>query len=343
MGQNASRTSSHRPEADIGNLVQMGFEPGAAREALLASGGDVARAAEFLLGNAEAHARTRVPTRPSQAEARRESALLAAQSRAVATRTGMSRSPLPFARASAPAARSRSREETILRSASALATMPESLDLLCTSLGKVLSNPNEPKFKRVPLRNPNFAKHVMDAPGGLELLSAIGYERDADALVLRAHDETMLTLALSALEAARGSELYRDAKSEQLLVLALTESQTEWDQAERDRRADAATRVPAEPADGAAGNTLLCFHLGTKRDRSRCVWRRFESCNTLKDVCAYVEATTPFVLGRTAEIYDITLAATPEKLDGAKLTLTLQNLGMWPSAHIQVRPIVGAA
>lgn len=359
MGQTASglpgASSRARQTTDteaVRDLVQMGFDPAAAREALLASGGDVATAAEFLLTNAEARARTSVPARPSEADVRRERALLAAQSRAVASRAA---APAPRPRVPteaaamaaralgrAPAApRGAAREEVIVRSATALATMPESLDLLITSLSKVAANPTDARYRRVPLGNANFRKHVVNAPGGLELLKAVGYEKDGDALYLKSYDQTVLCLALSALEGARGSSHYLDAKSEQLLMQALDESKGEWDEAERARRAKAAERVPAEPADGAAGNTLLCFHLGAKRDRSRCVWRRFESWSTLEDVCAYVEATTPFQIGRTAELYDITLA-TPTKLERADNGRTLQVLGLWPSGHIQVQPIVSA-
>lgn len=338
----ASSSAARQPsDGAVRDLVQMGFEPRAAREALVASAGDVAAAAEFLLTNAEARARTRVHAQPSEVGARRDRAILAAQARAVASRACAPRQAARAATANA-APRGVAREEVIVRSAAALATMPESLDLLITSLSKVAANPTDGRYRRVPLGNANFRAHVVDAPGGLELLKAVGYAREADALYLQAYDATVLTLALSALEAARGSSHYLDAKSEQRLVKALGESKDDWDAAERARRAQAAARVPQEPPDGAAGNTLLCFHLGAKRDRSRCVWRRFESWCTLEDVCAYVEATTPFQIGRTAELFDITLAA-PSRLDRSEAGRTLQHLGLWPSGHIQVQLIVGAA
>ncbi|KAG8462149.1 hypothetical protein KFE25_011599 [Diacronema lutheri] len=364
MGQTSGRpvraadaTARATNDAAVRDLVQMGFDPTAAREALIASNGNVAVAAEYLLTNAEARARTHVPARPSEADARRERALLAAQARAVASRAAVppmarrvapAAARTPFAAASpatttaAAGASGASREATIVRSAAALATMPQSLDLLIASLSKVAASPGEARYRRVPLGNANFRAHVVDAPGGLELLHAVGYEKRGDALVLSTADEAVLALALSALEAARGSSHYLDAKSEQLLVQALGASRDEWDQAERDRRAAAAAKVPVEPADGAAGNTLLCFHLGEKRDRSRCVWRRFESWSTLEEVCAYIESTTPFQIGRTAELLDITLSP-PAKLQRSDGGRTLQVLGLWPSGHIQVQPIVASA
>lgn len=228
-----------------------------------------------------------------------------------------------------------------MRSARQLSTMPDSLDLLITSLGKVASNPGEPRYRRVPLNNANFKAKVVDAPGGLDLLKAVGYEREGDALVLRAHDDTVLILALSALEDARRSGSYMDAKSEQLLMQALDESKSEWDEVEKARRARAAAKVPKEPEEGAAGNTLLCIHLGERSDRSRCVWRRFESWNTLEDLYAFVESITPFEMNKSAELWDITLA-THNKLDHSDIGRTLQVLSLWPTGHVKVQPIVTA-
>lgn len=342
-GRPAPAAAPRADDASVRELVQMGFDAAQAREALQASGGDVAIAAEFLLTNAESQARTHVPARPSMADARRERALLAAQARAVASRAAAPNPSQAARRASAPgSARTPSREELIVRSVEKLALMPDSLDILITSVGKVLTNPSDPRYRRVPLGNANFKRHVVNAPGGLELLEAVGYERDGDALVLRSRDELVLALALSALEGARGSSVYLEARSEALLLRALDESRLDWDEAESSRRALAAARVPVEPADGAAGNTLLCFHLGAKRDRSRCVWRRFESWNTLADVVAFVEATTPFQVGRTAELFDVTLSS-PAKLVDADAGRTLQGLGLWPSGHVRVQPLVAAA
>lgn len=362
MGQLSSRgrpAEDGRADDGVRTLVQMGFEPAMAREALAAAAGDVNAAAELLLSSSRERAAREVPARPSEADERRQRALLAAQSRAAsshATRapasTGRGGAAAQAARGVAaaaarsvapPARRAPSREERIVSSARQLATMPQSLDLLITSLTRVLAHPGDPKYQRVPVNNPNFKQHVVDAPGGMELLAAVGYERRDDALVLRAHDQSVLELALSALEGERAGSRYVEAKEEALLSEALQASRAEWDESERARRAAAAARVPKEPEDGAAGNTLLCFHLGKSKERSRTIWRRFESWNTLEEIIAFVESTTPFVVGKTAHLYDITLA-TPTRLDERlEIGRTLQVLNLWPSGHLRVQPIVSAA
>ena len=51
------------------------------------------------------------------------------------------------------------------------------------------------------------------------------------------------------------------------------------------RRAAWLKRCPPEPAEGDAGNSLICVHVGETQ-----TWRRFESCNTLEDLANFVTA-----------------------------------------------------
>ena len=53
------------------------------------------------------------------------------------------------------------------------------------------------------------------------------------------------------------------------------------------RRAAYARRVPDEPPEGAAGNALLCVHLGEANGGAQ-TWRRFQACDTLEDLLNYV-------------------------------------------------------
>jgi len=328
MGQVSGRNSSE----DAMRLVQMGFTPQAAQAALRAAGGNVALAAEQLLAGGGASGPTAYADNfdPMRDQARRAAEARAGQQGS----RGRLAAAAPALR---PAARPAPDPAAVIEGCVwQLATMPDSVDILITSIGRVLAHPHEAKYKRVPLSNSKFKTHVADAPGGLELLRAVGYEREDNALVLQRHDEALLTMGLSALEAARRSTSYLDAKSEQMLVKALQESKSEWTEAERSRRDAAARRVPNEPPEGAAGNTLLCIHLGDSNDKNRCMWRRFESCNTLEEVVAYVESQTPFQIGTNAELIDVTLA-TPKPLGRDNYGRTLQVLDLWPSGHIRVR------
>lgn len=309
MGQTPPGRRAGGNTGDVGTLVQMGFTPAAAQAALRASNGDVSLAVEQLAGPSTGTVRTSTPRTPP----------------AWATRATNQPRVSP--------------REVVAQCAVQLSPLPESVDILITSVGRVLAFPEDPKYRRVALTNAKFRAHVADAPGGIELLEALGYKRQDQLLVLGSFDAQLLAFALERLEDARRSRSYQDARSEQLLVKALQESEQEWTEAERARRARAERKVPREPPDGAAGNTLLCIHLGESSAESRNIWRRFESCNTLEEVAAFVESRTPFQVGVNAELVDVTMAA-PRKLDKACFDRTLQALDLWPSGHIRVNVLV---
>jgi len=140
----------------------------------------------------------------------------------------------------------------------------------------------------------------------------------------------LLWLGKSALEALRSSATYQASKEAAQLDQAIQLSGKEFEEADAKRRAAWLQRVPAEPADGAAGSTLICFHVGGAQ-----VWRRFESCNTLEDLTCFARSLpkTP-VRGLTLE--NVTMSpAKPLDIEKQK-GLTLQYLDMWPTAHVRV-------
>lgn len=92
--------------------------------------------------------------------------------------------------------------------------------------------------------------------------------------------------------------------------------------------------MPAEPAEGAAGNALLCVHLADGAQ----VWRRFESCNTLEDLLNHVRSLPGVPLGEPSSLRltNVTMAPhVPLRLD-SQLGLTLQALDLWPTGHVRV-------
>jgi len=100
-----------------------------------------------------------------------------------------------------------------------------------------------------------------------------------------------------------------------------------------ERRAAFARRVPPEPAEGSAGSTKLCVHLG-----GTSVWRRFDHDCTLEDVLNFVRSLpgAPVVHDHTQlRVADVTTR--PAKLFevGEQLGLTLKSLGLWPSGQVR--------
>ena len=76
--------------------------------------------------------------------------------------------------------------------------------MLVGSMHRVLTHPNEEKYRRVNPANPAFARTVGVVPGGVEFLMAVGYEPVHGQLVLQRHDAALLWLGKAALEAVRG-------------------------------------------------------------------------------------------------------------------------------------------
>lgn len=205
----------------------------------------------------------------------------------------------------------------------------EAVDILITSLARALEHPNDEKYRKVNPSNPTFARTVGATPGGIELLWAVGYENVHGHLVLQKRDAALLWLGKSALEAVRSSSSYQASKEAAHLDQALNLSGQEYEQEDARRRAEWLKRVPEEPAEGAAGNALICVHVGDKQ-----VWRRFESCNTLEDLACFVRSL-PGVPVRGLTLTNVTMSPpAPLSLDSQQ-GLTLQRLDLWPTGHVR--------
>jgi len=150
-------------------------------------------------------------------------------------------------------------------------------------------------------------------------------------LVLQSRDTALLWLGKSALEAARGRSDYQASKERGELQHALEMSSGEYEAELSRRRAEYGQRVPDEPAEGQAGNSLICFHMPADKQ----VWRRFESCCTLEDLLNFVRSR-PEAPASGVKLSNVTMNP-PVPLDlSAQLGLTLQRLEMWPTGHVRV-------
>jgi len=202
-------------------------------------------------------------------------------------------------------------------------------------MSRVLQHPNDERYRRVNPTNPAFARTVGATPGGVEFLMAVGYEPMHGQLVLNARDPALLWLGKAALESVRDSAAYQDSKESIEIEKALQQSAVAYDEEDAKRRAAFARRVPPEPAEGAAGSTKLCVHVG-----ARSTWRRFEHDCTLEDVLNFVRSLpgAPAVReGRELRLLDVTTRpAKPLDVD-SQLGLTLKYLGLWPSGQVRCR------
>lgn len=225
--------------------------------------------------------------------------------------------------------------EQLKDSVAKLSRHPKAVDILITSLDKVLLNPSTDKYRRIPLDNKHFQENVVQAAGGVELLQAVGYIDQGVYMVLRTVDLTRIREAKSALEQVRNHSLtYRDAKEVEQLQSAIQKSEEDYQVQQTRKKAALLELVPQEPAEGAAGSVRLCFHLkdgGTERK----VWRRFESHDTLEDLYNYVRSWDELRSERW-QLVNVTMSP-PAVLTVEKHRVTLQNLDLWPVGHLLIQ------
>ena len=220
--------------------------------------------------------------------------------------------------------------QRVQRAAARLAGHAAAVDILVTSLTRVLQNPADEKYRTVNIQNKHFQSTVAAAPGGMEFMYAVGFEPMHGHLVLQSRDPALVWIGKSALEQLRGTSSYGASKEAQQLQQALALSKVEYETHDEVARAAFLLRVPEEPPEGAAGSTKICIHVGQEQ-----VWRRFESCNTLEDLLNFVRSL-PRAPKRDLVLDNITTRP-PRRLDtAAQLGLTLQRLDMWPSGHVAV-------
>lgn len=159
-----------------------------------------------------------------------------------------------------------------------------------------------------------------------------------------------------------------------VVLQALGASKVEYDELAAERRAAFLRRVPPEPAEGAAGSSKLCVHVGGD-SHWRCAcspgllvacvcwllsyallscgrWflrahppppppcRRFDADCTLEDVINFVRSLpgTPAVdaIG-DLRIADVTTRPARRFDASTQLGLTLKTLGLWPSGQVRCR------
>ena len=307
--------------------------------------GPAVRAAE---GRELARARSVAPPRQRRrARQRRRRSRATAPRSAAATTAGAARRQRLAAAAPAPPGRRRARrlrraaraassgaagtpEERVQRAAARLAGHAAAVDILVTSLTRVLQNPADEKYRTVNIQNKHFQSTVAAAPGGMEFMYAVGFEPMHGHLVLQSRDPALVWIGKSALEQLRGTSSYGASKEALQLQQALALSKVEYETHDEVARAAFLLRVPEEPPEGAAGSTKICVHVGQEQ-----VWRRFESCNTLEDLLNFVRSL-PKAPKRDLVLDNITTRP-PRRLDtAAQLGLTLQRLDMWPSGHVAV-------
>lgn len=166
----------------------------------------------------------------------------------------------------------------------------------------------------------------------MELLRVTGWEYCYGHLLMNNYDHATLQEAVKALRAVKSSHpLYLRDRAR---VTQEAEQQNLAQRLERkdaERRQSFAVKVPAEPSDGAAGTTKICFHL----EDDQKVWRRFDSSvDTLQDLLNFVKSLkgTP----TSPQLQNITISPVRVLDEKTQLGFSLYHLDLWPAGHVRV-------
>tara|TARA_B110001452_G_scaffold118425_1_gene98236 strand:- start:1005 stop:2126 length:1122 start_codon:yes stop_codon:yes gene_type:complete len=261
----------------------------------------------------------------SSSAASQAAAARAAAARAAALRVVPDRKTMPSSASSGLRP-----EEKIQQAAQRLVGRAEAVDVLITSLSRILENPREEKYRKVNISNPKFQQYVAAAPGGMEFMYAVGFEPMHGHLVNQRQDLALLWIGKSSLEALRTNATYQSSKEDAQLRHALALSKQEFEVSTEAQRAAWLSRVPDEPPEGEAGVALICFHTGETQ-----TWRRFESHCTLEDLIHFARSLPRTPLG-DIQLTNVTMSPVVVLDEQSKLGLTLQRLDLWPAGHVRV-------
>ena len=79
-------------------------------------------------------------------------------------------------------------------------TAKNCLNTIKVIVSNIIKNPNEDKFKKVKLSNPNFQEKVGKLVVAMKCLTHLGFKEDGEYLVLSKYDESLLTKSVSFIE-----------------------------------------------------------------------------------------------------------------------------------------------
>ena len=236
------------------------------------------------------------------------------------------------------------REERIAKACNSLAPHVEAVDILCTSLAKVVKEPHKERFRKVNVQAAGpFKDKVASCPGGVELLYSVGFEPMHGHLVLQSLQPSLLEHALACLDNARKSEAYVIAKEHRQTAIAAAAARAEAQLAAEMARAHFLAKVPPEPAPENGGSSsstcVVTFTIGGERIARR----KFESDNTLGDLLNYVCSLPEVPVGASIKLENVTTAPFRhlDPSDKRCAAASLYALDLWPVGTVGVQ-LVGA-
>ena len=233
----------------------------------------------------------------------------------------------------------KSKEEQILRNVDRLKSHPTAVDTLYKALTALRTDPNNQKFRRIDKSNPGYQRSVASAPGAEALLLVMNFTQIGNTLVLDRSrvDPALLFLGISALEDARKSSEYQEAKRQIQFTNEIKTIHLQVNSSEQEAlmRANFISKCPTEPPGGRGALVQVGFGDET-------IKRRFDGDDVLQDVVNWLGGHGSSIPDKllTREWCLVDKNRFPISPIDVKLNLdkTLQYVGFWPSGKLEIRP-----
>lgn len=234
----------------------------------------------------------------------------------------------------------KSKEEQLMRCADRMKAYSRAVDTLYIALTSVQEQPDQDKFRKIDKTTAGYQRTLKPAPGAEDMLKAMNYSpRGPDTLILSRDrvDPALLYLGISALEATRQTEEYKEGKRKlqfEKQVRGIFQ-QSDASAQEAIQRSNHMSKCPSEPADGRGA-------LMQVKIVDDIVRRRFDGDDTLDDILHWLG-------GHSSAIYDKIMSREWSLVDLNRYPLapidceenhnkTLQYIGCWPSGRMEVLP-----
>lgn len=234
----------------------------------------------------------------------------------------------------------KSKEEQVLRNVDRVKGHPAAVDTLYKALTALRDNPNNQKFRKIDKSNPGYQRSLANAPGAEALLLAMNFNQmGPNTLVLDRSrvDPALLYLGISALESAKSSIEYREAKRQIQFEKELKEISLLVNSSENEalQRADFSSKCPTEPPGGRGALIQVGFGGET-------IKRRYDGDDVLKDVINWLGGHGSVIpeklLSREWCLVDMNRYPVSQIDCEVNMDKTLQYVGFWPSGKLEIRP-----
>lgn len=235
----------------------------------------------------------------------------------------------------------KSKEEQIMRCTKRLAPHPSAVDTLCKALITIRDNPDDEKYRKIDRNTHGYQSTLHDKPGALDFLKAMQFEEKIGTSYLVLHkslvDPALFYLGISALEQMKLSDEYITAKANIQFhkeIKRVRDGSIVNEQEEVLKRASFLYKCPSEPT--AIGGALIQISLGDER-----IMRRFDADDIVQDVLNWIgahgSAIPEKILSREWSLINLNKYPVIPIDVGSNFNKTLQSIGCWPSAKLDIR------